>query len=216
MSYLTELHPELLAARPRPGGLAVIKHQDSRGGGSRPSSRPGSRSGSARGSRTTLRSTPTKKSSKTTMKSTFTGASMFDSTLYGTSSSHAPKKTSREYRIKKAMSISPWFLYKDEEDPDNVLPPDPLHDSMTILSMAVSTIMLLAAGHRDIPREHLLWTLSYLECVKDDYGFAPPNVQGVLNHIRLLDNTLNSFLFDDLEDEEDVIFVKSDKAKGRH
>lgn len=74
------------------------------------------------------------------------------------------------------METSPWVLFDD--DLDITKPPNPLQDSIDILAIVVTTVMLLAAGYGEIPKNHLRWTLSYLECVQDEYGNSPPNVRG--------------------------------------
>ncbi|KAJ8942759.1 hypothetical protein NQ314_009970 [Rhamnusium bicolor] len=112
----------------------------------------------------------------------------------------SPGKTSRQYRIKTVVNSAPWVLFDEQEEQDNPLPPDPVHDSLTILAITITTIMLMAAKHSDIPKEHLRWALSYLECVKDEYGNAPPNVRGIMNNIKLLDDSVSTF-FDEMGGE---------------
>lgn len=78
-------------------------------------------------------------------------------------------------------------------DQSIVMPNDPVSNVKMILSIVISTIMLLSVGYKDITKDHLRWTLSYLECVKDELGNYPPNVRGIMNHIKVIDDTLESF-----------------------
>lgn len=76
---------------------------------------------------------------------------------------------------------------------DVPMPNDPVSNVMMILSITISSIMLMAVDYKDLSKDHLRWTLSYLECVKDEYGNYPPNVRGIMNQIKLIDENLASF-----------------------
>lgn len=59
-------------------------------------------------------------------------------------------------------------------------------ESLNLLPIAISCVMLMAAEVSSISEEYFTWTEKYLSCIKDEFGNHPPNVQGVLNHISYL------------------------------
>ncbi|KAG5891875.1 hypothetical protein JTB14_015893 [Gonioctena quinquepunctata] len=176
MSYLNETNPEIFFAIPRPGGIAnievpepdilLLEEKDSKG---------------------TVRSSKSMRSSRTRSKS----KSIVDPRIF----SSTPNTTSREHRIQQALWTVPWVLFDDDNEvsEDVTQLPNPLQDTIDMLAISITTIMLLAANHKEISTDHLRWTMSYLECVKDEYGCNPPNVTGILNHIKTIKRNLESF-----------------------
>lgn len=102
---------------------------------------------------------------------------------------------SREQRIKKVLQSSPWIFFDDYSDLSKVS--SPVQDTIDILAIVVTTVMLLAADYNDISNNHLRWTYSYLSCIKDESGHTPPNIKGIMNHIKLKNNEIDSFIEDD-------------------
>ncbi|XP_072377433.1 uncharacterized protein [Diabrotica undecimpunctata] len=178
MAYLNESHPEVFFAIPRPGGIAKIDLPEF--------AQPGREIRTSKGtlvSGRTLRSTRSIRSrGSTRSKSGFPVEEFFKV---------SPGYTTRDYRVTTAMVSSPWVLFDNSfEFPK---PPNPAQDAMDLLAITLSTVMLLAAGHAEIPKEHQRWTLSYLENVRDQFGNNPPNVRGIINHMKMLDPELKSF-----------------------
>lgn len=60
-------------------------------------------------------------------------------------------------------------------------------ESLNLLPITISCIMLMASEVPGIPEEYFTWTKMYLSCIKDEFGNHPPNVQGILNHIAYLE-----------------------------
>lgn len=92
--------------------------------------------------------------------------------------------TTREIRLSRAVDETEWDLTDFDED-ITIGVPNPAHDSMHMLTITLSTIMLMAADEK-IPDLHLQWTEKYLECIRDEFGRHPPNVQGILNYIKMI------------------------------
>lgn len=69
-----------------------------------------------------------------------------------------------------------------------------MQDTIDILAIVITTVMLLAVGYNDISKSHLRWTFSYLSCIKDETAHIPPNIKGILNHLKMLDGTIDSFI----------------------
>ncbi|XP_057663910.1 uncharacterized protein LOC130898545 [Diorhabda carinulata] len=186
MAYLNESHPEVFFTIPRPGGIAKIElppeaQIDSRG----------------KSSRTTIASRRSIRSRSSRSKSA-AFESFFQTPVGG---------TTREFRVTTAMISSPWALFDDtfEEFPK---PPNPAQDVIDLLAITISTIMLLAAGHDSIPIEHQRWTLSYLENIRDEFGNNPPNVTGIINHLKMTNSELESF-----NDKDNVSIVEDEKEE---
>lgn len=88
------------------------------------------------------------------------------------------EKISREFRIQAALEEN------ESIDSKNATVSKPLANAAHMLSIAFSTIMMLAANHSNIPKEYLNWTTKCLENITDELGNYPPNVRGVLKHIK--------------------------------
>ncbi|CAH1970234.1 unnamed protein product [Acanthoscelides obtectus] len=178
MAYLQELHPELFFALPRPGGIANIELPEA-------AIQPNvDLERSSRSSRSTMRSRSSLRSKRS--------KSVMDATSFMAS----PGYVSRDYRIRNAMQTAPWVLFSDMDtgDDDQRAAPDPSQDIVDLLAATFSVVMVMANGKGgDIPRNHLRWALSFLENVKDEFGNAPPNVQGIINNIKLIDDKLVSY-----------------------
>lgn len=54
-----------------------------------------------------------------------------------------------------------------------------------MLAVTISCVMLMASESK-VPEQHMKWAENYLKCIKTDDGNHPPNIQGILNHIRYL------------------------------
>lgn len=64
-------------------------------------------------------------------------------------------------------------------------------ENASMLAIVISTVMLMASEYPRIPDEFLEYTKNYLECIKDGSEEGPPNIQGILKHIKYLrDNGL--------------------------
>ncbi|XP_023013461.1 uncharacterized protein [Leptinotarsa decemlineata] len=176
MAYLNETNPEVFFVLPRPGGIANIELPE-------PEIPLG-----PKGSKGTLKSSRSLRSTRSTRSKS---KSIIDARFF----TSTPGTTSREHRIHHALTTVPWILFDDDEEyaDEKPLQPNPLQDTIDMLAISITTIMLLAAGHKDISKDHLRWTLSYLECVRDEFGCNPPNVTGIINHIRMIDGNLESF-----------------------
>lgn len=59
-------------------------------------------------------------------------------------------------------------------------------ENASMLAIAISTVMLMASEYPKIPDEYLEYTKNYLECIKDGSEQGPPNIQGILKHIKYL------------------------------
>lgn len=58
-------------------------------------------------------------------------------------------------------------------------------DSLNMLAVTISCVMLMAA-EANVPEQHMKWAETYLKCIKTEEDNHPPNIQGILNHIRYL------------------------------
>ncbi|RZC39761.1 hypothetical protein BDFB_007654 [Asbolus verrucosus] len=87
---------------------------------------------------------------------------------------------SREFRVQTALDET-----ESLESQEATLP-NPLKDAMYMFSVSISSLIMMAAGHASMTQEYAEWTKKCLECVRDDFGNHPPNVQGILNHINYL------------------------------
>lgn len=58
-------------------------------------------------------------------------------------------------------------------------------DSLNMLAVTISCVMLMASDSK-VPEEHMKWAETYLKCIKTEEDQHPPNIQGILNHIRYL------------------------------
>ncbi|XP_044754171.1 uncharacterized protein LOC123313375 [Coccinella septempunctata] len=105
------------------------------------------------------------------------------------------KTTSREYRLTAALEESNWSMEDSEGQEESVAAPDPLSDCLDMLAVTISTIMFLAAdASSELTKEQLNWTIQYLKCIQDEFGNVPPNVRGILNHLKhLYNNDLDQF-----------------------
>uniref|UniRef100_A0A6P7F5D7 Uncharacterized protein LOC114326486 n=1 Tax=Diabrotica virgifera virgifera TaxID=50390 RepID=A0A6P7F5D7_DIAVI len=193
MAYLNESHPEIFFAIPRPGGIAKIDL---------PEPFPGREIRTSKGTLISRRSVGSNRSMRSRRssrsKSGFPVAEFLKV---------SPGYTTRDYRVTTAMVSSPWVLFDNSFEFPR--PPNPAQDAMDLLAITLSTVMLLAAGHAEIPKEHQRWTLSYLENVRDQFGNNPPNVRGIINHMNMLDPELKSFndndkVNNDIEVEDDA------------
>ncbi|XP_066252318.1 uncharacterized protein [Euwallacea similis] len=92
----------------------------------------------------------------------------------------------RDYKVKQAIAATPWSVEFNEfsEDKKQLNLSDLFQDSVEMLAMAISIIMLLSRGYDGITDTQYKWLISYLKCIRDEFGRTPPNVQGVLNHIK--------------------------------
>lgn len=91
----------------------------------------------------------------------------------------------KEILVQQGLNEIDWTTTATEPQHSVIGIYNPLNDSITMLSIVISTVLLMATDSK-IPCIHLDWTKKYLNCIKDEYGNHPPNVQGILNHIRLL------------------------------
>ncbi|XP_060520615.1 uncharacterized protein LOC132698516 [Cylas formicarius] len=95
----------------------------------------------------------------------------------------------RHHKIQQSLASVPWSIelgdLAEDREKTNWLA-DTFQDSVDLLSILMSTVMLLSKRHEKIPENFYRWSLAYLKCVKDDFGRAPPNVQGIINHINYI------------------------------
>lgn len=99
------------------------------------------------------------------------------------------------------MNTSPWVFFDESFDLNDV--PSPMQDAIKLLTITVTTILLLASEHKDISRNHLEWTYSYLSCIKDGSGNIPVNVKGIMNHIKMTDNSIESIVKEEVAESDD-------------
>lgn len=60
------------------------------------------------------------------------------------------------------------------------------NETSSLLAVAISTVMLMASEYPRIPDEYLEYTKNYLDCIKDGNEQHPPNIEGILKHIKYL------------------------------
>ncbi|KAJ3642335.1 hypothetical protein Zmor_025131 [Zophobas morio] len=94
------------------------------------------------------------------------------------------EKISKEFRVQTALDEDDVSI-----DSEDATLPNPLKDAMYMFGVTISTLMMMASKQPDIPKNYMVWTKQCLECIRDDFGNHPPNVQGILNHIRFLDKS---------------------------
>ncbi|KAF7265836.1 uncharacterized protein LOC143193961 [Rhynchophorus ferrugineus] len=178
--FINSTNPEIFSIVPRPGGFANIpvpektylKPKTISAGRRRSRSRA-----DTSGVRRSLIAAPSAEIS--------TGVSDYDA-------------CPRQYKISQIIAATPWSVEFDEflepsEYSARVV--DPFQDSVDMLAMTISIIMLLSKGYDKISESHFKWTLSYLKCIKDEFGQTPPNIQGILNHInQVTGGQITSFL----------------------
>lgn len=87
--------------------------------------------------------------------------------------------------IKQGLAEMDWTATATGNDYASIGIYNPVDDSITMLTTVISTILLMATDSK-IPCVHLDWTQKYLNCIKDENGNHPPNVQGILNHMRYI------------------------------
>ncbi|KAF5278481.1 hypothetical protein FQA39_LY05970 [Lamprigera yunnana] len=90
---------------------------------------------------------------------------------------------SRSKRIIESMKKEPFSLKKSKVKVD---------ECDDILAATISCVMMMAIGAHDIPEESLIWADNYLSRIKNVNGEYPPNVMGILNHIKSLRSDLTN------------------------
>ncbi|CAH1378958.1 unnamed protein product [Tenebrio molitor] len=90
------------------------------------------------------------------------------------------EKISKDFRVMTALDET------ESLNSEDVTMPNPLKDAMYMFGVTVSSLIMMAANHPNIPPEYLDWTENCLSCIRDDFGNHPPNVQGILNHLKYL------------------------------
>lgn len=118
---------------------------------------------------------------------------------------------SREQRIKNVLQTSPWVFFEDYQDISKA--PSPMQDTVDILAIVVTTLMLLAVNYGEISSNHLRWTYSYLSCIKDENGRTPPNIKGIMNHIKMTNKSIESFIEGDTISSVDEVEERNVEAK---
>lgn len=88
------------------------------------------------------------------------------------------EKLSREFRIQAALEEN------ESIEPKNATISKPLADAAYMFSTTFSCIMMLAAGHTNIPKDYLNWTIKCLENITDDSGNCLPNIKNVLEIVK--------------------------------
>lgn len=108
----------------------------------------------------------------------------------------------RDRRIEKALESPAFTQRRDAEAYQQKT--STFYDTIDILAIVVTTILLMTADYKDISKNHFTWTLSYLSCIKDECGRTPPNVRGIINHIKMLDPNIDSLIATGSTDTEDM------------
>lgn len=90
--------------------------------------------------------------------------------------------TSREFRLRRAIEETDWELTAVDETDTVVGISNVMHDTINMLAVSISCVMMMAADIK-VPEDYLVWAQSYLQCIKDDEGLNPPNIQGIINEI---------------------------------
>lgn len=208
--FVAQTNPEIFSASPRAGGLAKIdippKPNKLRENAAKvrresQSTTKVSRSRSRMSKTSAVKVKPVAKDSTTTSPSR-------KSLLTVTTTFQEPKDLDidscpREFKVKQIIAATPWSVEFDDylepsEESKRIL--DPFQDSVDMLAMTISVIMLLSRGYGQISKTHFKWVISYLDCIRDEFGQTPPNVQGILNYInQLTGGEIRSYL-----DDEDV------------
>lgn len=89
----------------------------------------------------------------------------------------------KELMVRSATTNMDWTTTGTEKEFQQIGIANLSEDNIQMLQIVISTTLLLASDLK-VPCVHLEWTRYYLECIKDEYGNRPPNIQGILNHIR--------------------------------
>ncbi|GJQ75660.1 hypothetical protein Trydic_g17735 [Trypoxylus dichotomus] len=112
------------------------------------------------------------------------GSSRFDrSTSFGQNlNSTLSAATSREFRIKRAIEEADWELTAVDETETVVGISSILQDTINMLAVSVSCVMLMAAD-LPVPEDYLVWAQTYLQSIKDEDEMNPPNIQGIIGEI---------------------------------
>lgn len=90
--------------------------------------------------------------------------------------------TSREFRLKRAIEETDWEVTAVDETDTVVGISTILQDTINMLAVTISCVMMMAADLR-VPEDYLVWAQSYLQCIRDEEGTNPPNIQGLINEI---------------------------------
>ncbi|ERL89970.1 hypothetical protein D910_07329 [Dendroctonus ponderosae] len=213
--FVAQTNPEIFSASPRPGGLAKIDVPPKpnklleNAAKVRRESQPSTKSSR---SRSRMSRTSSVKVKPTVKDSTSTSPSR-KSLLTVTTTYQEPKDLDidscpREFKVKQIIAATPWSVEFDEylepsEESKRIL--DPFQDSVDMLAMSISVIMLLSKGYAEISNTHFKWVISYLDCIRDEFGQTPPNVQGILNHInQLTGGQIKSYLDEDVNEPEEL------------
>lgn len=182
--FVTQTNPEIFNASPRPGGIAKIdippKPNKLKENAAKTESLAKAGGSKAKGSKTKTETAV--KEDTQSRKSLLTIATKYDE----------PKPLladdcPREYKVKQIISATPWSVEFDEfseRTEENQRIPDPFQDSVDMLAMSISVIMLLSRGYDQISETQFKWVISYLDCIRDEFGQRPPNIQGLLNHVN--------------------------------
>ncbi|KAL1497254.1 hypothetical protein ABEB36_008248 [Hypothenemus hampei] len=197
--FVTQTNPEIFTATPRPGGVAKIEIPQKLNKLKEKADKvQSSRSRSRVSTPSIQKDSKIKQDTTTSKKSLLTLASTYDEVKYVDVETFP-----REYKVKQIVAATPWSVEFDEyleSSEDSRRIPDPFQDSVDMLAMSISVIMLLSRGYDKISNTQYKWVISYLGCIRDEFGNIPPNVQGILNHInQLTGGEIKSFLEDDYE-----------------
>ncbi|XP_050311182.1 uncharacterized protein LOC126746831 [Anthonomus grandis grandis] len=216
--FVTQTNPEIFEVTPRPGGHLKI---DIPPKVNKLAENAAKAAQVDKNSSTKRRSANKIRPVKQTKTPSETDAPTRKSLLTVTTTSNTAKELDidscpREFKVKQIIAATPWSVEFDEylEPPEDLKRiPDPFQDSVDMLAMSISVIMLLARGYQGITETHYKWIWSYLECIKDEFGKTPPNVQGVLNHIsEATGGKIVSFLDEDDDDLNVTSPVKLDEG----
>ncbi|XP_018324838.1 uncharacterized protein LOC108736775 [Agrilus planipennis] len=159
---LSQTNPEVFTAEPRPGGYVKATKTFADDSSSSESSSKVSKIGST--------------GSRCTCKATNAPESTDDGVM--TPSYLLLKKLSQS-RVSEDPCKIPTDCSLDES---SSRPLDPKIQSTKMLAITISCVMLLAS-QADVSLENLTIAESYLDCMRDENGDYPPNIEGILKKI---------------------------------
>lgn len=187
--FVTQTNPEIFSASPRPGGIAKIDIPPKPNKLKEIAAKAESLAKSGSSKKRSSKIGGSKPKSETAVKEdTQSRKSLLTiATKYDEPKPLAADDCPREYKVKQIISATPWSVEFDEfseRTEENQRIPDPFQDSVDMLAMSISVIMLLSRGYDQISETQFKWVISYLDCIRDEFGQRPPNIQGLLNHIN--------------------------------
>lgn len=86
---------------------------------------------------------------------------------------------SREFRSRIPKRTSTPKLFPSEQEKSNKVILNAKNDSINMLNVVISSVMLLASD-KDVPPNYRLCSTKYLQLIRDNLSQSPPNVKKIL------------------------------------